>query len=67
MITDADCAWYDEVHLQYFFFFVENDIFVILIREIARHKSEGNIVEELAVLVFLGIEENPEIVENIIE
>ena len=65
--ADSNCAVYDEVHLQDFLFLVVDHIFVLLVAEMTRLQSKGHVVEELTVLVLLGIEEEAEVVEYVVE
>lgn len=67
VVTDTDRPRSDKVHLKNFLFFVEDYIFVIFIREISWHQAERNIIQKFGVLVLLRIEENPKIIENIVE
>ena len=67
VIADTDCALKDKVHLKDFFLFVVDDILLLLVAEVARLQSESHIVEELAVLVLLWVEEESEVVENVVE
>ena len=67
VIADADCTIKDEVHLKDFFFLVIDDVLVFFLAEVPWLKAECNIIEELAVLVLLGIEEEAEVVEDVIE
>ena len=67
MEPDTNSAIEDEIHLENFLFFIIDDILVFFLREVARFQTEGHIVEELAVLVFLRIEEESEVVEDVIE
>ena len=67
MIANADCTIQDEVHLQDFFFFVIDDVLVFFLTEVPRLKAKCNIIQELAVLVLLRIEEEAEVVEDVIE
>ena len=65
--ADADCTIRYEVHLKYLVFLVIDDIFVLIFAELTWLKAKGNIIEELAVLVFLRIEKESEVVENVIK
>jgi hypothetical protein len=67
MVTHANCAAYDEIHLEHFIFFVVNHIFFLTLCEMTRFEAVSNVVEEFAVFVLLRIEEESEVVENIIE
>ena len=67
MIANAYRTVQDEVHLKDFLFLVIDDVLVFLLAEMSRLKAEGNIIEELAVFVLLGIEEEAEVVEDVIE
>ena len=65
--ADSNCAVHDEVHLQNFLFLVVDHIFVLFVAEMTRLQSKGHVVKELTVLVLLGIEEEAEVVEYVIE
>ena len=67
METDSNCTIDNEVHLEYFLFFVINDILIIFVAEVARFKAKCNIIKELALLVLLWVEEESEVVEDVIE
>ena len=67
MVPNADCAIEDEVHLEDFLLFVINHVLFLFLAEVARFQSESNVVQELAVLVGLWIEEEAEIVKDVIE
>ncbi len=64
---DTDCSIEDKVHFEDFLFFVIDDILVFLVWEVARFQAESHIVQKLAVFVFLGVEEEAEVVENVVE
>ena len=65
--ADADCTIRYEVHLKHLVFLVIDDIFVLIFAELTWLKAKGNIIEELAVLVFLRIEKESEVVKNVIK
>lgn len=67
MIPYADCARDDEIHFEYFFFFIINDIFVVFFAKVARFEAKSDIIKEFAVFVLLRVEEKAEIVENVIK
>lgn len=67
VISDADDAIEDEVHFEDFLLLVVDDIFLLFLAEVARLETEGNIVQELAILVGLRVEEETEVVEDVIE
>lgn len=64
----ANCPVCNEVHLKYLFFFViDHGLLKAFVIKVARLQTKGNIVKELAVLILLRIEEEPKIVDYIIE
>jgi len=65
--ADAYFTRHDEVHLQYLFLLIVYDTFFLVIRKVSGFQAEGYIMKELAVLVFLRVEEEPEVVEDVIE
>lgn len=67
MVAHTDSARYDKVHLQHFFLFVKDNVLILLFREVTRHQSECYIIQKLAVFVFLRIEKDSKVVENIVE
>lgn len=67
MVTDTHSTRDDKVHLKDFFLLVKYDVFLLLLREIAWHESKSHIVKELGVFVFLRVEEDPKVIENIIK
>lgn len=67
MIAYADKSIQNEVHLKDLLFFVIDNIFFLLLAEMTRFKAEGDIVEELAILVRLRVEEETEVVEYVIK
>jgi len=67
MVANTNSATNDEVHLKDFLFFVVDYILVLLLRELSWSEAKGHIVEELAVLVLLWVEEESEVVEDVIE
>jgi len=67
MEPNANGAIENEVHLKDFFFFVVDDLLVFLLGKVARLQTESHVVEELAVLVLLRVEEESEVVEYVIE
>ena len=67
VVTYAYKSIEDEVHLEDFLLLVIDDVLLLFLAEVARLESEGHIVEELAVLVRLRIEEEAEVVEDVIK
>ena len=67
VITDSNESIEDEVHLEDFLLLVIDDVLLLFLAEVARFQSEGHIVEELAVLVSLRVEEEAEVVEDVVE
>jgi hypothetical protein len=67
VIADAHSATDDEVHLKDFLLFVINHVFVFFFAEMTGLQAESNVVKELAIFVFLGVEEESKVVEDIIE
>lgn len=67
VVADAYISGNDEVHLEDFFFLVKNDVFFLPVHEMPRHQAESHIIQKLAVLVLLRIEELSEVVENVVE
>ena len=67
MESDSHSAVDDEVHLQDLLLFIVDDVLVLLVAKMAGFQSEGHVVEELAVLVLLRVEEETEVVEDVVE
>lgn len=67
VVSDANRTRNDEVHLQHFLFFIENELLLVLVAEIARHEAKSDIIHKLAVFVLLRVEENAEVVENVVK
>ena len=67
VITDANESIEDEVHLQDFLLLVIDDVLLLFLAEVTRFESKRHIVEELAVLIRLRVEEEAEVVEDVIE
>ena len=67
VVTNTDCSVENEVHLEDFFLFVIDHVLFLFLAEVSRLQAKGNVVEELAVLVGLGVEEEAEVVEDVIE
>ena len=65
--SDSHSAVDDEVHLQDLLLFIVDDVLVLLVAKMAGFQSEGHVVEELAVLVLLRVEEEAEVVEDVVE
>lgn len=65
--TDADFALHDEVHLQNLFLLIVYNTFFDHIWKVTRFQTERNIVEELAVFIFLRVEEESEVVKDVIK
>ena len=57
----------DEVHLEDFVLLIVDNVLLIVVTVGPWNQSKGHIVQELTVLVFLGVEEKPEVVEDVIE
>jgi len=60
-------ALHDEIHFYHFCLLVIDEALFLIVREVAGLEAEGDIVEELAVLVLVGVEKESEIVEYVIE
>ena len=67
VIANADKSIQNEVHFEDLLFFVINDILFLFLAEMTRLEAESDIVEKLAVLVRLRVEEETEVVEYVIE
>ena len=67
VITDANKSIEDEVHLQDFLLLVIDDVLLLFLAEVTRFESKRHIVEELAVLIRLRVEEEAEVVEDVVE
>jgi len=67
VVTNTDCSVENKVHLEDFFLFVIDHVLFLFLAEVSRLQAKGNVVEELAVLVGLGVEEEAEVVEDVIE
>jgi hypothetical protein len=67
MVSHANSSADNEIHLEDFFLLVIDDVLVLLLAKVSGLQPEGNIVEELAILVLLGVEEETEVVEDVIE
>ena len=67
VVADAHESVENEVHLEDFLLLVIDDVLLLFLAKVARLESEGHIVEELAVLVGLRVEEEAEVVEHIVE
>ena len=67
VIANANEPIQDEVHLKDFLLLVIDDIFFLFFAEVTRFQAEGDIVEELAILVCLRVEEKAEVVKDVIE
>ena len=62
-----DGALCDKVHFEDFVLLIVDNVLLIVVTVGPWNQSKGHIVQELAVLVFLGVEEKPEVVEDVIE
>ena len=67
VVSNTDLSLCDEVHLKDFFFLIVDHILVLFLAEVSWFQSKGNIVQEFALLVLLGVEEEAEIVEDIVK
>ena len=67
VVSDADLALSDEVHFQDLLFFVVDYILVLFLAEVSWFQAKCNVVQELAFLILLWVEEEAEVVEHIIE
>lgn len=67
MEPNANCSIEDEVHLKDFFLLVVDDLLVFLLWKVTRLQTESHIVQKFAVLVFLRVEEESEVVEYVVE
>ena len=67
MVPHPNSSRDDKVHFSNFLFLVIDNIFLKFITEMSRCQSECNIVQKLSADVLLGVEENPEIEENVVE
>ena len=67
VVSNTDLSLCNEIHLEYLFFFVVDHIFVFFFTKVPGFQPKSNIIQEFALFVFLGIEEEAEVVEDIIE
>jgi RNase adaptor protein for sRNA GlmZ degradation len=67
MVSHANSSADNEVHLENFFFFIIDNVLVLLLTEVTGFQSKGNVVEELAIFILLRVEEETEVVEYVIE
>ena len=67
VISNTHGTIQDKVHLEHLFLFVIDHILFLFVTEVAGLKSESHIVEELAFLVLLGVEEESEVVEDVVK
>lgn len=67
VIANANESIQNEVHLKDFLLLVIDDIFFLFFAEVTWFQAEGDIVQKLAVLVCLRVEEKSEVVEDVIE
>jgi len=65
--ADTDGTLSDEVHLEHLVLLVIDDVLFFVVAVLAWLEAEGDIVQELAVLVLLRIEEEAEVVEHVVE
>ena len=66
-IADRNFSADYEVHLQNLLIFIINHAFTFLVAETSWFKAKSYIIKEFAVLIFLGIEKEAELVKNVIE
>ena len=66
-VPDLDGASQDEIHLKHFFILVVDHVFSVFLTETAGLQAKGDVVQELAVSILLCVEEEPELVENVVE
>lgn len=67
VISDPYTSTNNEIHFEYLFFFVVDNIPAILCRELAWIQTKCNFVKEFGVCMLLGVKEDAEVVENVIE
>ena len=67
VVADAYSALLDEVHLRHLVLLVVDQLLVLVRVELPRSQAKGNVVEELVLFVRLVVEEEPEVVENVVE
>ena len=67
VVSNTNLPLCDEIHLQYFLFLIIDYVLIFFLAEVSWLKTKGYIIEELALLIFLWIKEEAEVVEHIIE
>jgi hypothetical protein len=67
VVADSYRAADDKVHFKHFVLFIVNHVLVLLFVKMARLEAIGDVVEEFAVFVLLGVKEKSEVVEHVVE
>ena len=67
VVSNTNLPLCDEIHLQYFLFLIIDYVLILFLAEMPWLKTKGYIVKELALLIFLRVEEEAEVVEHIVE
>ena len=67
VVSNTNLPLCDEIHLQYFLFLIIDYVLIFFLAEVSWLKTKGYIIEELALLIFLWIKEETEVVEHIVE
>lgn len=65
IVADSNRAFCDEVHVSDLVFFIQNQF--VFFCEDHWFETEANLIEELCVLLFCGLEEGPEPVDDVVE
>lgn len=65
--THSNCSRNYEIHFEYLFFFVENNVFVLFAAEKSGPQSKSNVIEETSIAVLLWVEKSPKVVKNVVE
>ena len=66
-IADRNFSTDYEVHLKNLFVFIINHAFTLLVAETSWFKTKSHIIKEFAILIFLGIEKEAELIKNVIK
>lgn len=67
VISNTNGTIQDKVHLEHLFLLVVDHVLFLFVTEVAGFKSKSNIIEELAFLVLLRVEEESEVVEYVVK
>ena len=67
VVSNTNLSLCDEIHLQYFLFLIIDYVLILFLTEVPWFQTKGYVIEELALLIFLRVEEEAEVVEHIVE